>query len=153
MEAVVREDDTYNVLSAEPWPRPVSGPLEPTLAELDTVEPAAPGSVVVREGSPLELLAIVHDLELEPSWREEWIASAFAAALREADVRRISSIAIPLLGARYGSPDGRRVLALLARALQAGPVGQLRNVWLILPREGSADGLNELAGFDPEIRL
>lgn len=153
LEAVVREDDTYNVLSAEPWPRPQSRPLEPSLAEAVEAEPAPPGGVVVREGSPLELLAIVHDLELEPSWREEWIASATAAALREAERRALTSIAFPLLGTRYGAPDRRRVLRLLARALQAGPIGRLRRLWLVLPPDATADGLDVLDGHDLEIRI
>jgi hypothetical protein len=32
------------------------------------------GSVFKRAGNPLRLLAIVHDLDREPSWRSEWIA-------------------------------------------------------------------------------
>jgi len=132
-DALLLEEDTYLVLSADPEVR------EPRVARLRafheayTAEPAAPGRVVVREGSPLRLLAIVHDLSREPRWREEWVAAALEAALEEAESRRVRTLAIPPLGRVHGSLPAERFVALLRSALGPGPSRNLKCIWLVVP--------------------
>lgn len=84
-DARAYEEDTFLVLSApvdftEP---PVS--LTRLLTELRKIKPEKPGSVLVRGKSPLQLLAVVHDLNQEPSWRENWVAKALEAVFREVE--------------------------------------------------------------------
>jgi len=76
VEAWAAEEDTYLVLSADPEVAESKEDLKQVMAQVLTTSPAAPGSVMVKAGYPLRLLAIIHDLNQEPSWKEEWVASA-----------------------------------------------------------------------------
>lgn len=133
VEAVVEEEDTYLVLSA-----PFVLPAEPEhpirlMTELLEASGETPGSVVVRGGRPLRLLAVVHDLAAEPTWREEWIGEALAGVLREVERRRLRSLGLPLLGTRHGRLEPERFMVLLRRALAAGAPAELRRLWLVVP--------------------
>jgi hypothetical protein len=132
-DAVVEEEDTYLVLSADPEVR------EPPVARLRafheayTAEPAEPGSVVVRDGAPTRLLAVVHDLSQDPSWREEWVAAALRAVIAEADSRKVRTLAMPPLGRVHGSLPRERFVVLLRSALQAGAPRNLEQICLVVP--------------------
>ena len=135
VDAVVAEEDTFLVLSAEPVVKEPRESLETMIEQANEIRPEVPGSVLVRRrrNSPLEFLAIVHDLNLEPSWKEEWISNALNGVFREAAVRKVRSIALPLLGTSHGSIKAERAARLLGNALRLGsPVG-LQRIWLIVP--------------------
>ena len=133
VDAVVEEEDTYLVLSADPEVR------EPEVARLRafheayTAEPAEPGSVVVRDGAPMRLLAVVHDLSQDPSWREEWVAAALGAVIAEADSRKVRTLAMPPLGRVHGSLPRERFVMLLRSALQGGAPRNLEHICLVVP--------------------
>ena len=131
VEAVAREEDTFLVLSADPTVRDPGEPLMKVLTAALESEPRPLGSVVVRPGQPLELLAVVHDLSLDPTWKEEWVASAIDAVLAEARERELRSIAVPPLGAVHGRMPVERFVALLAAALRRGPTGRLERLWIV----------------------
>ena len=95
--------------------------------------PQTPGSVLIKGKGPLRLLAIVHDLNQEPSWREEWIASALDIILAEAETRRLRSIALPFLGTLHGSLEKQRFVFLLRDALERNPAIHLKRLWLVVP--------------------
>ena len=68
VDAVVIEDDTWQVLGAEPeFSSAAEHPIR-LMQELREAEPLEPGSVFIKEGAPVRLHAIVHDLDCEPSW-------------------------------------------------------------------------------------
>jgi hypothetical protein len=52
------------------------------MTDVINAEPEPIGSVVVRKGNPLRFLAIVHDVNQEPTWREEWVVIAFIKGFR-----------------------------------------------------------------------
>jgi hypothetical protein len=151
-DAIVAEEDTYLVLS----PYEASATLEATDDLLDAAlaaTPREPGTVVVKPGFPLSFLAIVHDLNQEPSWREEWVTGALAAALREAEKLELGSIALPMLGALHGSLDEGRFCELLHAVLQNTPLNNLREIWLMV-RPGVAHSIfGALEGYDVDLRL
>jgi len=129
------EEDTFLVLSA---PTELRSPTEHPVrlfTALWELEPLAPGSVVVGAGRPLRLLAVVHDLGAEPTWREEWVAAAFANLLAEAHRRHLPSLALPQLGTRHGRQPRERCLDLLRRALEEGPREHLRRLWIVAGEE------------------
>ena len=134
-DAVVMEEDTYLVLSADPEVR------EPAVARLRVfheayaADPIEPGTVVAREGIPLRLLAVVHDLSQDPSWREEWIAAALGAVFREVASRRVHTLAMPALGRVHGALPRERLVGLLRAALEAGPPRDLERLFLVVPEE------------------
>jgi hypothetical protein len=135
VDAVVAEEDTYLVLSAD------TEVMEPAVARLRifheayAAEPVEPGNVVAREGTPLRLLAVVHDLSQDPTWREDWVAAAIGAVLREADSRRVRTLAMPPLGRVHGALPRERLVGLLRAALEAGPPRDLERLFLVVPEE------------------
>ena len=137
VDAVAAEEDTFLVLSAEPVVRePKVHPVRLWTQAIEA-QPERPGSVLVRGKRPLRLLAIVHDLNREPSWREEWIASALDGIFREAERRKLQSIALPLLGAKHGSLEKQRFVMLLRRALKRTAPRCLKRLWLVMPDKTS----------------
>ena len=115
--AIVREEDVQLILCAAAELRPVPEGL----AEIERTAVDArrhePGSVVVRAGRPLSMLAIIHDVDREPSCREEWILAATRAVFREAQWRGLTVIAMPLLGTVHGGLTAEQGLELLAAVL------------------------------------
>jgi len=134
VDAVAAEEDTFLVLSAPPIVRePDEHPVR-LMTRLIEMVPETPGTVLVKGKSPLRLLAIVHDLNQEPSWREEWVAKALQEIFREAEERNLRSIALPLLGTLHGSMKKERFAALLKSALEGRTPGHLERIWLVIPR-------------------
>jgi hypothetical protein len=132
-EGVVAEEDAFLVLSAEPDVREPSAPRVRVFHEAYSSEPAEPGSVVVRDGAPVRLLAVVHDLSKEPSWREEWVASALEATLGEAEARGLRTLAMPLLGRVHGGLALDAFVSLLRETLERCAPPHLERLWLITP--------------------
>ncbi|HEX9698570.1 MAG TPA: hypothetical protein VGD06_03835 [Acidobacteriota bacterium] len=148
VEAVACEEDTWLALSTET--RVVRSPGHPVrvMTRVWEARPEPPGSVLVRSGTPLRLLAVVHDLDAEPTWREEWIESALAAILAEVVGRRLVSIAMPLLGTKHGALEPARFMRLLGRALAEGVPSDaaLRQIWVVRDKEPAAEILAALEG-------
>lgn len=141
VEALVLEEDTYLVLSAdpragEPYPE---HPIR-MMTSLLEVEPREPGTILLRDRSPLEIAAIVHDLDQEPSWREEWVASALEGAIAEAERLKLHALGLEMLGAMHGRLERPRFLQILRQALQRAHPRSLERIWLIPPPSRPATG-------------
>lgn len=133
-DAVVREEDTFLVLSAG---RRVEPPEEPTGVlrhRLDDWEALEPGSVAVRRGPPVELLAVVHDLDREPTWRAPWVAAALEEVVARCARRGVRHLALPVLGAVHGDLGPFRFLRLLRGAVASGATGALERICVRYPR-------------------
>ncbi len=139
VDAVVEEEDTYLVLSADPQVRAPREPLMRVLTDVLEARPEVPGSVVERRGRPPRWLAVVHDLSADPTWREEWIEAALGEVFRRAARRRLPSLALPLLGTVHGRLPRRRCLELIHRAVdRAAAAGMApRRLWLVVPEEAA----------------
>jgi len=137
------EEDTFLVLSADPVVRPPKESLMRVMTRVIETRPQTPGSVLVKGKRPLRLLAIVHDLNQDPSWREEWIANALDRILAEAETRRLRSIALPFLGTLHGSLEKQRFVVLLRDALERNPAIHLERLWLVVP-EGSSSKILDI---------
>jgi hypothetical protein len=141
VDATVVEEDTYLVLSADPRagePHP-EHPIR-VMTSLLEVEPREPGTILVRDRFPLEIAAIVHDLDEEPSWREEWVIGALDRALQEAERRQLRSLGLEMLGAIHGRIERPRFLQLLRQALQRIDSRSLERIWLIPPGSRQSQG-------------
>jgi hypothetical protein len=133
VDAVAYEEDTFLVMAAD---REVRNPHEHQVRLMTRVietRPETPGSVLAKGQRPLRLLAIVHDLNQDPTWKEEWVASALDGIFREADSRGLQSIALPLLGTLHGSLKSERFLLLLRCALERLSTKYLKRLWLVVP--------------------
>ena len=148
VEAVVFEEDTYLVLSAG-WDK-IESDDHPVviLTEALDAKPEEPGSVVVTEDSPLRFLAVVYDLDQEPSWREEWVERALEGIFREAERRRLQTIALPFMGTKHGSLEKERFLLLLRKFLERNRSPHPLRVWLALP-ENTRPKILDLLDKDP----
>lgn len=151
VDAVVIEDDTYSVLSADPeFHEPTEHPLRIWTAAHEAV-PAPPGTVAVRSGEPLKLLAVVHDLAEDPTWKEEWVASALLEIFEQADRLEIRSLALPVLGAVHGRLPVERFVLLLRQALDRSDRPTLASLCLIADAESRSE-LARLLESDGEAK-
>jgi len=133
VDAVAFEEDTFLVMSADLAVRdPGEHPMKLMTRVIGT-QPETPGNVVVKGRAPFRFLAIVHDLNEEPSWREEWIARALDKIFREAERRKLKSIAMPMLGTKHGSFQKPRFVKLMRRTLEGLSPRYLRRLWLVVP--------------------
>ena len=127
------------MLGADPEFRPSSEhPVRVHTAALE-VEPAALGSVVVRHGPSLELLAVVHDLARDPTWREEWVDRALAELLRETEQRKIAALRLPILGGTHGAMTAAAFVRALAAAIKGVSPRALQRLWLSVPQARTAE--------------
>ncbi|MBD3370948.1 hypothetical protein GF402_11390 [Candidatus Fermentibacteria bacterium] len=136
VEAQVSEEDTYLVLSSprEVPPLPNPDPHQ-AMRDLMDFEPYPPGTICFREGHPLQILAVVHDLNDSPSWREEWISTVIRKILEECELRELSAIGLPVLGAMHGSLTPYRFGVMLREALRNLQPRYLRYLWIVLPED------------------
>jgi len=114
------------------------------MTRLIETQPGTPGTVLLQGQSPLRILAIVHDFNQDPSWKEEWIESALHNVLQESQKLGIRSLALPLLGTVHGSLDKRRFLEILVRALQGTRLNYLSSLWLVVPEGESSPAIRDL---------
>jgi hypothetical protein len=147
VEAVAEEEDTYLVLSADSEVQESHEDPERLMAALLKTSPLTPGSVIVTDKRPLHLLAVVHDLNQEPSWKEEWVISALDGIFRETENRKLRTIALPMLGTVHGSLEKHRFLVLLREALERSCTRHLGQLWLIVPAGTTRAVLEMLASI------
>ncbi len=119
VDAEVAEEDTWLALSADPTIVHPSGHPVRVMTQVWDAEPARPGSVAIRPGVPLGLLAIVHDLNVEPSWRDEWVEAALGGVFSALAARCLASVALPLIGTRHGRLPESQFMELLGGALES----------------------------------
>jgi len=133
IEALAVEDDTYHVIGADPEFRvPTEHPIEIWTAVHET-EPDPVGTVTIREGTPIRLLAVVHDLSCDPTCTDESVSTAVGEILRQAGRLRVASLGLPLLGAVHGRLSADRILEVLRPLLVDGAPATLERLWLVSP--------------------
>lgn len=133
VDAIAFEEDTFLIMSAdpkvcEPDPHPIR-----LMTELMNAQPETVGSVLVKGSNPLRFLAIVHDVNQDPTWKEAWVDSALSKIFQEAERRRLRAVGLPLLGTLHGKLEKQRFVVLLSRALMRASLHYLKRLWLIAP--------------------
>jgi hypothetical protein len=131
VQAVVEEQDTGLILDIEPVIQPARESYPVLVRGMQEQRPQPPGEVLLKRGKPLRILAVVHDLDREPSCREEWISAALDGMLRRCVQSKIRSLALPLLGTVHGRFNGMHFVRLLRKALKAHNLPYPERVWLI----------------------
>lgn len=129
--AIVEEQDTALVLDTEPVIRQPEENYSVLVDEMIKQQPLIPGDVIVRKGRPLRILAIVHDLDRDPSCNAGSIAVALENLLKKLNEYRVKSVAMPLLGTVHGRFDDEMFMTLLYNALQSEPLQFTKQMWLI----------------------
>jgi hypothetical protein len=144
-QAMVQEQDTLLILGEQ---SEITDPGKPAwyLANFLERSPAhVPGSVVVRGQAPVQLLAIVHDVDQEPTCTAATVQQAIHALFQVVQDKNISSLALPLLGTVHGRLTVQESLQLLHVALLANQPPCLRQLWLMLPSDSDCSCLAILA--------
>ncbi len=139
IDALVFEEDAFLIMSDEPeHVPPATHPIR-LMHEMADFIPEIPGSVVVKGKNPIRMLAVVHDVSLDPTWKEEWIEKSIHAVFQKAEALKIKTLGLPLLGTKHGKLDHHRFTELLARCLTSRKFNFLRLLWLIAPVPVNAD--------------
>lgn len=139
VDAIAVEEDTHLLLSSDGVVEEPDEEFDELIAAAGEKSTITPGCVLVRKDDPLRLLAIVHDIDCEPTWQEEWIASAINGVIEESEWRRLESVAVPLIGTRHGNVETRRVALWLGRCLSRTAFRFLKRVWVIAPAGSEAE--------------
>jgi len=133
IQGLVLEEDTWFALSSSPKVlEPREHPIR-VMTDAWEAEPAQPGSVHIRDRHPFRLLAIVHDLSQDPTWRVEWIELALRRSLEIARERGLHALGIEPLGTVHGRFPVADFDALLDRVIRDDPAPGL-DLWRIDPR-------------------
>jgi hypothetical protein len=140
----VAEEDTYLVMSAPRKVRETREPLMRIMTRVIETRPREPGTVLAEGKGPVRLLAIIHDLNREPTWKETWVTHALGGVLKAAEERRLGSIALPMLGTVHGALDPRRFMMMLGSALRNRHPLKLKRIWLVIPSDAGLQTLNGL---------
>jgi hypothetical protein len=133
VDAVAFEEDTFLVLSADTTVREPKASLMRVMTKVIETHPKTPGSVLVRGRRPLRLLAIVHDLNQEPTWKEEWIRSALRGIFQEVEKRRLESLALPFIGTLHGRLEKERFVHMLREVIEGMEFKHFTHLWLVVP--------------------
>jgi len=150
VDAEVLEEDTWLTLSTPA--ETISAPGHPVrvMTRVWEARPEEPGCVIVKDGSPLRLLAVVHDMNAEPSWHEAGVRSALAQVFAEASSRGLRTLRLPLLATTYGHLAPRRFIELLREEIEKAPrETSLRAVWLVRGDECGTELLAALTAVAP----
>lgn len=139
VDAIAFEEDTFLIMSADKEIRDPGNNMMKLMTKLIEFEPEPLGSVKIVQGKPLKFLAVIHDVNLEPTWREEWVEGSLHEIFNEIERLKISSFALPLLGTLYGNIDIERFITLLKRSIKKAPIKSLQRLWLIVPDRTSRD--------------
>ncbi|MDH3688237.1 MAG: hypothetical protein OEU36_01975 [Gammaproteobacteria bacterium] len=131
VDAMTFEEDTSLVLSADTTVRDTGEHLVRIMTALYQEQSRPPGCVVVQRRHPYRFLAIVHDLEQQPSWREEWVVSALGEVFALCNTLHITALGLEPLGAKHGRLPLARFRELLNAALEAAPMGDLKKIWIV----------------------
>lgn len=144
VEAIVFEEDTFLVMSADPTPSDPKVPMVRIMTGLIETQPRVPGTLVIKGRSPLRMLAIIHDFNQDPSWKEEWIESALRKVFEATESMGLQSLALPLLGTVYGSLEKGRFIEFLVKALRGAGGNPLSFLWLVVPAGESSEAIRDL---------
>jgi hypothetical protein len=133
IDAIVEEQDTSLLLGVTPIISETNESFDKLVSQMIAQQPRSPGEVVVKGNHPVRLLAVVHNLEQEPTWKEEWIANTLGHIFKESVNNRIKTVAMPVLGSIYGSLNYENFIELFRSALPPGNFTYPEKIWLIVP--------------------
>jgi len=144
IDAVVEEQDTALILSETGnITEPDNKPAWFLANKLESQTLLKPGSVIKRDGKTIRLLAIVHDLDMEPSWSSEWVAQGLDNIIKLSHSQGISSIQLPVLGAQHGRFNIQEFLQLFVIAIKKDQ-GKLKKIWLVVSQQDCSRTLSLL---------
>jgi len=147
-QAIVEEQDTNLLLTPQTH---LTDPGKPAWYLANTLTDATihkSGTVVLKGQQPKRLLAIVHDIELNPTCQPEIIAHAWQSVFDAIEENQFTVVATPLLGTVHGKISIQESLLILNKCLQQTLPSCLKKMWLILPQDSGCELLVRLIKND-----
>ena len=142
--AIVEEQDIALVLS---MPSKLSvtddKPCWYLANKLESQDTLQPGSVIIRDGKTIKIMAIIHDLDQDPTYKPEWISKALDNIFSISNSYGIRTMQLPILGAQYGRFKLGEFLLLLVNKINIYE-GPLEEIWLIIPHKDCPKALSYL---------
>ena len=132
-DAVVLEEDTWQVVATGPEMSPRTEHPIRLWTEVLNARPLPPGTVLPREGRPLTMVAVVYDFDTVPCCRPRWVMAALAKIFRVCRERHARSLLLPLPGVRHGRLSPREAFQLVFRAIKEAGHGDPLQVLLACP--------------------
>lgn len=152
-DAVVLEEDTWQILAAgSEFSICTEHPIRIMTELLDT-KPLSAGTVLLREGWPLTMVAVVYDFDAAPSCRSRWITAALEEILRICRERQVRSLLLPLPGVRHGRLSLRKALRLVTNVLKENTYGGLRRVLLECTSGVEEEKVRHLLADEADLRV
>ncbi|MCP4111172.1 MAG: PAS domain S-box protein [Desulfobacteraceae bacterium] len=126
------EQDTFLIMGRDRIDYP-SESFEQLISRMHETPSLTLGSVLIRGKQPFRFLAVVHDVNQVPTWKEEWVNSALDSIFQECERLEIESVAVPLIGTLHGTLGKQRFTVMLKSAIERASFEHLKNLWLIIP--------------------
>ena len=139
-EAIVQEQDTHLLLGEQ---HRLIEPKEPAWYLANTLERDEPvysaGDVVIKPGTPARWLAVIHDIEQQPTTHNEIIQLAWQNILRLTTENNITRLATPALGSVHGKITVTDSLQILFDLLRDQAPAGLEKIWIIIAENQQLD--------------
>lgn len=130
VDARVFEEDTHLILTVDPVMRYIPEHPIRMLNSLSRDRTRKPGTVINNGAS---WYAVIHDLDLEPTSRREWVESAYAEIFRLTEEGRVSRLGIPLLGSVHGNMKSAESLDLMLARIKTIRTRELKHIMILVP--------------------
>ena len=141
---MVEEQDTFLLMAEQSTLKDPGKPAWYLANTMEQEQACKPGSVIIKGRSPIRLLAVVHNIEQQPTCHHEYISKAYKTLLQIIQDKAITSVGLPLLGTVHGKLSIVEAIVLLSECLKEGLPGSLQRIWLVLPSGAGCECLAEL---------
>jgi hypothetical protein len=139
-QAMVVEQDTNLILGEQTTLVEPNKPAWYLANTLERDQPVyKPGDVIIKRGPPMQLLAVIHDIEQQPSCDNDSLKLAWQNLMTIVTQNNIKTLATPALGSVYGKIKLEESLRLLGQAIHDYTPPCLEKIWLILPAHQQID--------------
>ncbi len=132
VDGIAFEQDTLLIMGRDRIDYP-SESFDQLISRMHEMPSLTPGTVLVRGKHPFRFLAVIHDVNQVPTWKEEWVNNALDGIFQECERAKIESVGIPLIGTLHGTLGKQRFIVLLKSAIERASLEYLKNLWLIIP--------------------
>ena len=145
-EAVVVEQDTNLILGEQTT---LVEPDKPAWYLANTLERDQPvyklGDVIIKRGLPMQLMAIVHDIEQQPTCDSGILKLAWQNLMAISAQNNVKTLATPALGSVHGKIVLEDALQLFGQAIHDHAPPCLEKIWLVLPVHQQVDLVTTLS--------
>ncbi len=142
-DALIIEQDTFMLLQTDPVLEEPQSSSRTLAHEIEKQEPLTPGVVLTTGKKPIQLTAIVYDIDHDPLCKEEWIETALTNVFTEIKKRNLRSLCMPMLGIKHGNIFPHRFLEILQSVRSTTSNTGLKRITIFATDETQRAACNE----------